>query len=142
MNDVTPATMAQVHAAAFDDEVRVWSETAISTLLADPTVKSVSIADSGFALIRVIPPEAEILTLAVLPDAQGQGYGKALMTQAIAMAQKIGITTMLLEVGVHNIAARSLYATLGFREVARRPAYYRHSNGQRSDALLMLRLLS
>jgi ribosomal-protein-alanine N-acetyltransferase len=45
---------------------------------------------------------------------------------------------LFLEVDERNVAAISLYRRLGFREVGRRPAYYRTSQGP-GGALVMRR---
>jgi ribosomal-protein-alanine N-acetyltransferase len=47
------------------------------------------------------------------------------------------VQRMFLEVDAGNAAARGLYAALGYAEAGRRPAYYRQSDGTRSDALIL-----
>lgn len=86
----------------------------------------------GFVVARVAGGEAEILTLAVAPQARGKGLGRALLCEAIAKAEQLGAGEMFLEVGSGNPAARALYAGLGFVGVGARKAYYR---GQ--DALVL-----
>lgn len=90
----------------------------------------------GFVLARVTAGEAEILTLAVAPDARGKGLGRALLTAAIGEAKKMGAHVMFLEVGSDNPAALALYAGLGFTKVGLRKGYYQG----RDAALLRLPL--
>jgi len=68
--------------------------------------------------------EAEILTLAVVPQARGQGLGRALLHAAIAQSEALGAEAVFLEVGADNPHALALYAGLGFAKVGLRNAYY------------------
>ncbi len=75
-------------------------------------------------LARAAADEAEILTLAVRPEARGKGLGRALLQAAINQARTLGAATMFLEVGADNPHALALYAGLGFAKVGARKAYY------------------
>jgi ribosomal-protein-alanine N-acetyltransferase len=75
-------------------------------------------------LARAAAGEAEILTLAVMPPARGQGLGRALLQSAAAHAASLGAASVFLEVGADNPAALALYASLGFDRVGQRKAYY------------------
>ena len=90
----------------------------------------------GFVIARVAGDEAEILTLAVAPEARGQGLGRALLNAAIVEAQRRGAGAIFLEVGTDNPAALALYAGLGFANVGSRKGYY----GGRDASLLRLLL--
>jgi glycine/D-amino acid oxidase-like deaminating enzyme len=61
-----PAALAAVHARAFPAP---WSRDEFAALLAQPGVLAV-VEPDGFILIRVVLDEAEILTLAVRPEAR------------------------------------------------------------------------
>ncbi|MBY0338017.1 MAG: GNAT family N-acetyltransferase [Acetobacteraceae bacterium] len=87
----------------------------------------------GFILARVAADEAEILTLAVVPEARRQGVATALVEAACAAALLAGARVMFLEVAEDNGAARALYAALGFAVAGRRRGYY----GPGRDALLL-----
>jgi ribosomal-protein-alanine N-acetyltransferase len=91
----------------------------------------------GFILVRVAAGEAEILTLAVAPDARSHGVGAALVTTAATHAQQCGATELFLEVAVSNAAARALYSRLGFAENGRRKGYYVTQGAELEDALLL-----
>lgn len=114
------AALAALHRTSFPDP---WSEAAICDLLAGPNVFAFFTQD-GFVLARSAAGEAEILTLAVLPSARGQGLGRALLQAAAAHAALLGAANMFLEVGADNPTALALYAGLGFNRVGQRKAYY------------------
>jgi len=122
------APLAALHAVCFDD---AWDAASLRTMLAAPEAYTFHHPD-GFVVARVAGGEAEILTLAVAPQARGKGLGRALLCEAIAKAEQLGAGAMFLEVGSGNPAARALYAGLGFAPVGARKAYYR---GQ--DALVL-----
>jgi ribosomal protein S18 acetylase RimI-like enzyme len=57
---------------------------------------------------------AHICQVSVAPDAQGQGLGGVLMTQALAAFRREGLSTASLSVTVGNDRAYRLYTRLGF----------------------------
>lgn len=114
------ALLAALHASAFADP---WGKPAICELLAGPGVFAFSTED-GFAMGRVAGGEAEILTLAVKPEARGRGLGRALIQALGTHAQSLGAASLFLEVGHDNPAALALYAGLGFERVGQRKGYY------------------
>ena len=134
---MTPAELAAVHATAFD---RPWGVAAFAALIGQPGVMALGDAD-GFILIRAVLDEAEILTLAVRPEARRRGYGRALVEAAAAQARSDGIERLYLEVAEDNTAALALYRATGFAEVGRRPGYYARSDGPDVAALLLARKL-
>jgi ribosomal-protein-alanine N-acetyltransferase len=139
---MTPARMAAIHAAAFADRGQVWPEAEIKALLDRPIIRAVPQGRDGFALLQILPPEAEILTLAVDPAAQGHGQGTALLEAAMAQAAQAGAEVMFLEVAADNTAARALYARAGFAQTGRRRGYYARPGGAPVDALTLSRSLA
>jgi [ribosomal protein S18]-alanine N-acetyltransferase len=93
----------------------------------------------GFILCRVAAEEGEVLTCGVDPQCRRSGLGRGLLTAALDEAARRGARQIFLEVGEDNLAGRGLYATLGFRPIGRRRAYYRQGKGKRkgADALIM-----
>jgi [ribosomal protein S18]-alanine N-acetyltransferase len=112
--------LAALHASAFSVP---WTERAICELLAGPGVFIFFTAD-GFVMGRAAGGEAEILTLAVRPDARGKGLGRALIAAVAAHAHGLAAGSIFLEVGNDNPAALALYAGLGFERVGQRKGYY------------------
>ncbi|MGO4408474.1 MULTISPECIES: ribosomal protein S18-alanine N-acetyltransferase [unclassified Brevundimonas] len=125
--------LAAIHAEAFETP---WDAASLSALLAAPGVFAVEEAD-GFILIRVVADEAEILTLAVRPAARRGGVGGRLVEAAVVRAAALGAERMFLEVAADNVAARALYARMGFAEAGRRRGYYARSDGSHEDALIL-----
>ncbi len=121
--------LARIHAASFAE---AWSAATLQDMLKTPGTSAFSTSD-GFVMTRVAADEAEILTLAVAPEARGQGLGTVLLSTAVEHAHHAGARAMFLEVGASNLAARALYNRFGFSEVGMRKAYY----GGNEDALIL-----
>lgn len=134
---MTPAELARIHAASFTTP-RPWSEAELAGFLADPLCDLIE-AEGGFALIRTIAGEAELLTLAVAPQQRRRGLGRAILLQTIEAARSRGADHMFLEVVADNLAAIRLYETTGFTRTGQRPNYYRKPDGNRINAVLMAR---
>ena len=96
----------------------------------------------GFSLSRRIVDEAELLLIAVVPEARGHGLGRDLLAATIGDARARGVLRMFLEMRDGNAAACALYRALGFVEVGRRSDYYRGVDQQRFDAITMRRPLN
>lgn len=132
---MTPDELARIHSAAFIVP-EPWDAAAFASWIATPGVH-LSYAPQALCLTRFVGDEAEILTLAVHPDAQGQGLGKTLLRRAIMAAAQAGAVSMVLEVAQNNPAALALYHNQGFAQVGLRPRYYRGVDGARIDALIL-----
>ncbi len=92
---------------------------------------------TGFAIWRVLPGEAELLSIGVSPASRRSGLGGALLDAVILAAQNAKASVIHLEVDPDNRAAVSLYGRAGFVASGRRKAYYRTG----ADALLMCKRL-
>jgi [ribosomal protein S18]-alanine N-acetyltransferase len=60
----------------------------------------------------------------VAPSARRIGVGKRLLERLLDGARETHSTSVFLEVRESNVAARTLYEKLGFRETGRRKSYY------------------
>jgi len=80
---------------------------------------------SGYVVAHDAADEGEILNLAVVPARHRSGIGRALVERVLTELAARGARRVFLEVRESNAGARALYASLGFREVGRRPRYYR-----------------
>lgn len=131
--------IATLHGASFH---RGWSEHEVETLLIDRAVIAhralVGSRLAGFILSRSAGGEAEILSVAVDPVRRGSGLGRDLLSLHLRRLAGIGVGAVFLEVSETNVAARRLYAKAGFREVGRRPNYYRETDGP-AHALVLRR---
>ncbi len=89
---------------------------------------------AGFALMRCVLDEEELLLIAVNPKYRRLGLGAKLLSQAINNARNRGIHKIFLEMRQGN-TAEHLYAAHGFTPTATRPNYYRTPSGQKLDAV-------
>ncbi|MDG1737582.1 MAG: ribosomal protein S18-alanine N-acetyltransferase [Paracoccaceae bacterium] len=134
---MTPAGMAEIHAAAFTTQ-RPWTEQEIKDLLNASTTFSVEVNDHSFAIGQAVAGEAELLTIATDPNFQRQGHGRTCLKKFISLAKSNNAGTIFLEVDENNAVAIALYEDAGFKAVSRRKAYYKLPNGARSDAIQMV----
>ena len=130
--------LSALHAQAFPAP---WSPEAFADLLRAPGVCAV-LVEQGFAMVRTVAGEAELLTLAVAPAARRRGIGRALLDAALEAARLSGAEVLHLEVAAGNTAALALYAAAGFERSGLRPAYYASPGGAPEDAVLMRRTLN
>jgi len=137
---ILPATaahataLASIHAHCFAGQ-DAWSAKALAALVCSPGVSGLIDDRGGFVLWRLAVDEADIVTLAVMPETRRQGLGTALLASALDTLRDQAVTRIFLEVAETNEAAIALYRKFGFVTAGRRPAYY--ANGA---AALLLRL--
>ncbi len=129
---MTPKELAHLHAKAFAPQ-RGWAEDEFATLCGSAHVH-LYCAPHGFALVRAVADEAELLTLAVDPDHHRLGIASELMRNWMSNCQA---ANAFLEVAADNTSAIALYCKFGFEIAGRRKAYYARKNEPRVDALLM-----
>ncbi len=129
---MTPEQLAHIHGEAFAPQ-RGWTAREFADLLKQPSVVLFS-RPEGYALLRVVANEAELLTLAVRPTAQRKGVASDLMREWLS---KTDAKRAFLEVAEDNGAAKALYQRHGFEVSGRRKAYYKRSDGVAVDAVLM-----
>lgn len=79
----------------------------------------------GFAAFQRMIDEAELLNIAVDPDHQNQGIGKALLEEARRRLLMAGTKRLFLEVRKSNRSALALYYSVGFGLHSQRRDYYR-----------------
>jgi ribosomal-protein-alanine acetyltransferase len=79
----------------------------------------------GSICANIVEGEWEIENVVVADEFRRHGIGAQLMRSLIANWEKLAGTKLLLEARESNSAARALYTKHGFREVGRRPGYYR-----------------
>lgn len=139
MIDATPlhaATLAAIHAASYPKDER-WDASFFAGQLVLPGHFALLNPDgAGMILARVMSDEAEILSLAVMPERRRDGIGAALLRAAIARCGELGATRLYLEVSTNNTPARALYNAAGFTMVGHRKRYYPDG----SDALVLIRV--
>ena len=128
---MTPGLLAALHRRCFTLP-RPWSATEFAALLDSPHVFLLA-RPQGFVLGRAAADEAELLTLAVSPDARRRGIARGLVAEFAATSRARGATRAFLEVAADNGPARALYAAAGWRQAGLRRRYY----GPDLDAIVM-----
>lgn len=94
----------------------------------------------GFALIRYVLDEAELLLIAVSPTHQGKGVGRLLLQQVITDCLSNRVSKLHLEVRSNN-EARRFYTSCGFSQTGIRKNYYRGLGGQLTDSVTLTCLI-
>lgn len=89
----------------------------------------------GYAIVRTVLDEGELLAIGVDPDERGRGHGGALLGAVVDAVAARGVRTLHLEVAEANAPALRLYRAHGFETVGRRARYYRDGRA----AVLMAR---
>ena len=89
----------------------------------------------GYAAVLVVAPgvEADVLTVAVLPDYTRKGIASHFMAELEKWSTSKGAPAMMLEVGTENASAIALYEKLGYENISTRRGYY----GPGLDAFVM-----
>ncbi len=114
-----------------------WSRSLLSTELRQPgSIYLVAVLGgvvAGFIGLWHVMDHGHICTLAVDPDARGQGLGELLVLAALDAAVGVGSDVVHLEYRVGNAPAAALYEKLGFERVGLRKGYYSDTG---EDAIL------
>jgi [ribosomal protein S18]-alanine N-acetyltransferase len=97
----------------------------------------------GFALSRLVLDEAELLTIALDPEARGRTLSRGLLLHHASRLRIAGAKRLFLEVAEDNLPALALYRSLGLTETGRRKGYYpaethRSQGLKKRDALTMV----
>jgi ribosomal-protein-alanine N-acetyltransferase len=105
-----------------------------------PSTRFMSVAESnntiiGYCGVFLPAPgvEADVLTVAVLPEYRRQGIAKEFMHQIEEWSKARGASAMMLEVEHTNESAIELYKSLGYMKISVRMDYY----GPGKDAFVM-----
>lgn len=135
MTKETVAQVAALEAAAFSTP---WSEVSIRAELDNEwAIWLVALEGetlAGYLGVQFGPDGGDVMTIATAPEFRGKGVGKRLLAAMEERLTEKHLQWLTLEVRPSNAAAIRLYETQGFREVGRRPRYYKKPT---EDALLM-----
>lgn len=136
---MTPADLEVVAALAKRADPFGWTIRNFQDALAAGNKMMLAVVDGttvGYAVTMQVIDEAELLEIAVDPEHQGKGYGKALLKESVCLVKGDAARVMHLEVRESNDRARKMYHSAGFAEVGKRRNYYPCETG-REDAILM-----
>lgn len=134
MRRMTAGDLDRVMAIAESQrEAPQWPQSAYGTALdaeASPGRVALVVEDqatgtiAGFAVAGMIPPEAELESIAVAAEFQRQGAAKELFSALTHVLPRYGVRETLLEVRASNWRALAFYRGLGFAVAGSRPGYY------------------
>ncbi len=124
--------------AAFDPRFgEAWTRNQCLGVIAMPrvglTIAMIDDEAAGFALVRTVADEAELLLLAVDPRHRRRGIATALLRAITGDCRANAIAHLHLEVRAGNDAVK-LYTAHGFAKVGERRGYYRGKTGHSYDA--------
>ena len=113
-----------------------WSVSSIASELDNPLSLWLVWEEDGAAAaylgVQRVPPQADVMNVAVSPTLRRRGIARALFAELERRLPEID--ELFLEVRASNSGAIALYRTLGFEQVGRRPNYYLDP---REDALIL-----
>jgi ribosomal-protein-alanine N-acetyltransferase len=146
MARIRPALPSDIEAIVHIERAtfsKPWSARSFRDMLAAPSaIILVAVHEEvlvqGYAAAYVAADVGELANIAVGQGARGRGLGRALLIEVLRQLHGRGVETLFLDVRASNVAARGLYESEAFREVARRKDYYSQPV---EDAIVMRRLL-
>ena len=78
----------------------------------------------GFAVTSLLPPQAELETIAVAAEVQRRGLARRIFFAVADELRTARVTEVLVEVRASNSPALAFYRAQGFAMTGRRPGYY------------------
>ena len=131
--------VAELEKLCFSDP---WSEKSIASELNNPlSLWLIAVVDgkvAGYIGSQSVPPEADVMNVAVYPEFRRQGIAETLVRALVTELHARNHESLTLEVRASNAQAIALYQKLDFVQVGRRPNYYRHP---REDALILRKMI-
>lgn len=139
MTDADIDTVAALEELIFPDP---WPRAAFVEQLKDDTWGAI-VADVdgqiiGYACYLLVHNESHLTNIGVGPVWRRKSVARKLLERILRVVTERGCDILLLEVRPSNEDAKAFYAKHGFRELYRRPNYYRRPV---EDALVMVRYL-
>lgn len=134
-------TIARLHAEGF---FRGWTREEFAAYITGEGTPVYVACDSkrriaGFAMLRHLGDDVELITIAVDRKWRKKGVGLMLMRALFEATRMSPARRMLLEVAADNTAALKLYGKLGFEKIGERKGYYPRPDGTPATAIVMAR---
>jgi len=109
-----------------------WPESAYADALsAESTPRRIALVAvtlsahiEGFTVASLVPPQAELESIAVAASSQRRGLGRLLFDGLVNELRMSGALEIVLEVRATNHTALSFYRSAGFGQAGLRRAYY------------------
>ena len=135
MTEAYVPAVAALEAACISEP---WSKNQIRAELTNPwALWLVALEDgalAGYLGVEYGPDGGTVVSVTTDPAFRRKGAARALFGTMNRRLRAMDLESLTLEVRPSNLPARTLYASLGFREVGRRPKFYRKPT---EDAILM-----
>lgn len=132
------AAIVNLEAACFSDG---WTENMVRDSFYYPNAQLWGIYESdvlaGYYAAGQVADEGELMSICVLPEFRGRGFGKMLLNHMEETLKQLGSVQIFLEVRESNRSARNLYSSSGFKEMGIRRNYY-SNNGE--NAIIMMKM--
>lgn len=129
------APIAALERVCFSDP---WPEAAVESELTNPlSLWLVAVEEgqvAGYVGSQSVLGEADMMNVAVSPEFRRRGVARALLLALERRLAENAVHCLTLEVRASNEPAISLYHSLGYVQVGRRPNYY---HKPREDALIL-----
>ena len=127
--------IAELETLCFSDP---WSQNSIASEL-DNRLSYWLVAEDNDRIIGYVGSQsvldgADMMNLAVATQYRRRGIAKQLVCSLVEKLRERSVSKLTLEVRASNLPAISLYESLGFVQVGRRPNYY---SGPKEDALIL-----
>lgn len=146
--NIRPATLKDFDDLLFIEEqahIYPWPESTLHWCLEQPHLRCLVSQQAretvGFAIYECVLDEATLLNIAIIPTAQGQGFGRELLRKSLH-ALDGNIIRVFLEVRVSNEPALRLYQSEGFVEIGQRKNYYPTLAGREDARVFELDLVA
>ena len=141
INIMTSEDIASIEPSFFESFDKFWSVDILKHDFEDKSsryiVAKIGNTIIGFAGIKVILDEADIMNIVVRVDKRKLGIGSMLLEKLLEIAKFSNCSSITLEVNEHNLSAIHLYDKFNFDHIGIRKKYY---NGE-SDAIIMNKIL-
>lgn len=135
MNESHVSQIAALEKLCFPDP---WSERSVASELDNPLSLWLVATEGervlGYVGSQSVLDEADMMNVAVHPDARRRGLARSLVEALIEQLKDREVRMLTLEVRASNEPAKALYETMGFTQVGRRKNYYL---APREDALIL-----
>lgn len=115
----------------FDD---FWNYNILEEELESPNSKYIMAKTSdgeiiGFAGIKILLDNADIMNIVVKKSCRNLGVGNLLLNSLVSICKDLNLLSLSLEVNEDNLPAIHLYEKFGFKHIAMRKNYYHGKNG-------------
>jgi len=90
----------------------------------------------GFAIVKKIIFEAEIVNISIEPAYHRNGFARSLIKYILQSKEMKSVSRFILEVASENYKAKNLYENLGFKRVGYRKNYYNVKVNKRNTSKL------